>query len=29
MTPDGKIHGRGACDTKATFAIVSAPARGG
>ena len=21
-TPDGKIHGRGACDTKATFAIV-------
>jgi acetylornithine deacetylase/succinyl-diaminopimelate desuccinylase-like protein len=22
MTPDGKIHGRGACDTKATFAIV-------
>ena len=22
VTPDGKIHGRGSCDTKATFAIV-------
>ena len=22
QTPDGKIHGRGSCDTKATFAIV-------
>ena len=21
-TPDGKIHGRGSCDTKATFALV-------
>ena len=24
LTPDGKIHGRGACDTKATFALVLA-----
>ena len=25
VTPDGRIHGRGACDTKATWAIVRSP----
>ena len=24
LTPDGKLHGRGACDTKATLAVLCA-----